>query len=88
VSVHHTAADDQAMWRLVVMWADDEFVQRMVRITSPNLLEANTMVRPIIRMRVNLRIKYIGYLGTNPGMTGKFGLSAASILSVFTKFTI
>jgi hypothetical protein len=60
------------MWRLVVMWADDEFVQRMVRITSPNLLEANileanTMVRPIIRMRVKYASSTLDISGPTPG---------------------
>jgi arginine decarboxylase-like protein len=70
------------------VWADDEFAQRMLGIVAPNLLVANTTVRPIIVMRINLRIKYIGYFRTNPGTMGKFGLTATSILSVFTKFTV
>jgi hypothetical protein len=45
---------------------------------------ANATVCPIIEMR----IKYVGYFGTNLGTMSKFRLSDASILSVFTKFTI
>jgi hypothetical protein len=82
VSVHHAAVDDHAVW------ADDEFAQWMLGIVAPNLLVANATVCPIIGMRVNLCIKYVGYFGTNPGTTGKFRLSTVSILSVFAKFTI
>jgi hypothetical protein len=60
----------------------------MLGIVTPNLLVANTTVHPIIGMHVNLRIKYVGYLGTNPRTTGKFGLIVMLILSVFAKFMI
>jgi hypothetical protein len=49
---------------------------------------ANATVCPIIRMHVNLRIKYVRYFGFNPGTTGKFRLSVMSILSLFTKFMV
>jgi hypothetical protein len=62
VSVHHAAADDQVVWRLVVVWADDEFAEQMLRIVTLNLLVTNVTVCLIIRMRVNL---HVGYFGTN-----------------------
>jgi hypothetical protein len=61
VSVHHATADDQAVWQLVVVWADDKFTQRMLIIVAPNLLVVNATVHPIIGMHVNLCIKYVGY---------------------------
>jgi hypothetical protein len=88
VSIHHAANDNQAVWRLVVVWADDEFAWRMLRMVAPNVLVANTTVRPIIRMRVNLCIMYVGYFRTNLETTGKFRLRTASILSVFAKFMV
>jgi hypothetical protein len=83
VCVHHIDDDGQAVWRLVVAWADDEFAHRMLVIVAPNLLIANVTVHPIIGMCINLRIKYIWYFGTNLKTTGKFELSAVSILSMF-----
>jgi hypothetical protein len=47
VSVHYATADNQVVCRLVVVWADDEFAQRMLRIVAPNLLMANASMRPI-----------------------------------------
>jgi hypothetical protein len=42
----------------------------MLRIVAPNLFMANVTVCPIIRMHVNMRIKYVGYLVTNLSTTG------------------
>jgi hypothetical protein len=56
VFVHHATAVDQVVYRLVV-WADNEFAQRMLEIVAPNLLVANALMCPIIGMRVNLCIK-------------------------------
>jgi hypothetical protein len=88
VCVHHADYNDQAVWRLLVAWTDDEFAQRMLKIVAPNLLMANATVCPIIGMRINLRIKYVGYFGTNLETASKFGLSNTSILSVFAKFIV
>jgi hypothetical protein len=86
--MHHANDNDRVVWRLMVVWVDDEFTQQMLRIFGPNLLVANATVRPIIGMHINLCIKYVGYFETNPGTTSKFGLSVTLIMSVFAKFTI
>jgi hypothetical protein len=88
VSVHHAAADDQTVWRLMVVLVDNEFTQRVLIIVAPNLLVANTTVWPNIGISANLHIKYVGYFKVNLRTMGKFGLSTASIMSVFVKFTV
>jgi hypothetical protein len=60
MSVHHAAADDQAVWRLMVVLADNEFTQQVLIIVAPNLLMANTTVWPNIGMHANLhKVRWI-----------------------------
>jgi arginine decarboxylase len=42
-------------------------------------------VRPVVGMRAKLRTKHAGHFGSTSGEKGKFGLTAAQILSVVTK---